>query len=132
MNSVHIIGNIVRQPELKFTQSGKSVTNFTVAVQDRYNKDNANYLPVVVWGKTAELCTEWLDKGKKVGITGRLTSRKYETQDGQKRTVIEIVADEVDFLTPKGDARPSSPPQQDQWSNLGIELNMEDTDDAPF
>lgn len=132
MNSVHLIGNITAQPELKILQSGKSVTSFTIAVPDRFNKENTYFFPVTVWGKTAELCAEWLDKGKKIGVTGRLTSRIYETQDGQKRKVIEVVANTVDFLTPKGDSKPSSPPA-DSWSNLGTELDLGDSDESiPF
>ena len=132
MNSVHIIGNLTRQPELRFTQSGKAVANMTVAVSDRFNKENTYFFDVVVWNKTAELCAEWLDKGKKVGVTGRLTTRTYETQDGQKRKVVEIVADEIDFLTPKG-SQSSPPPHQEQtddWSDIGSQIDI--GDDAPF
>ena len=132
MNSVHIIGNLTRQPELRFTQSGKAVANMTVAVSDRFNKENTYFFDVVVWNKTAELCAEWLDKGKKVGVTGRLTTRTYETQDGQKRKVVEIVADEIDFLTPKG-SQSSPPPRQEQtddWSDIGSQIDI--GDDAPF
>lgn len=133
MNSVHIIGNLTRQPELRFTPNGKAVTNMTVAVSDRFNKENTYFFDVVVWNKTAELCAEWLDKGKKVGVTGRLTTRTYEMQDGQKRKVTEIVADEIDFLTPKGSGQSSPPPRQEQaddWSDLGTVI---DTDDSvPF
>lgn len=132
MNSVHIIGNLTRQPELRFTPNGKAVTNMTVAVSDRFNKENTYFFDVVVWNKTAELCAEWLDKGKKVGVTGRLTTRTYETQDGQKRKVVEIVADEIDFLTPKG-SQSSPPPSQakaDDWSDIGSQIDV--GDDIPF
>lgn len=135
MNSVHIIGNLTRQPELRFTQNGKAVANMTVAVADKFNKDNTYFFDVVVWNKTAELCAEWLDKGKKVGVTGRLTSRTYETQDGQKRKVVEIVADDVDFLTPKGGQfAPPRPPKDDEWSEIGSEITLDDinTDEPPF
>ena len=126
MNNVCIIGNITRDLDLRVTQSGKSVTNFTVAVTNDFNREETYFFDVVVWGKTAEVCATYLHKGSKVGIAGRLTTRTWETQEGQKRKVTEIVGDKVDFLTPKGEAAPKT--QDDEWNNLGKEINLKDVE----
>ena len=101
MNTVSIIGNVSADAELAYTKSGKFVSKFTVAVADRFNKENTFWFDVVAWGKTAELCGEYLKKGNKVGITGRLTTRTYENKEGKKVKVTEIVAEDITFLTPK-------------------------------
>lgn len=136
MNSVNIIGNVTRDLELKYTPSGKAVVNFTLAVSDRFNKETTHFIDVVVWGKLAELCAEYLTKGKKAGVTGRLQTRTYENQEGKKVKVTEIVADEVEFLTPKGGSKPES---DDKWAHLakdeGVgEINLVDNsdEDVPF
>lgn len=137
MNTVSIIGNVTRDLDLKYTQSGKAVVNFTLAVSDRFNKETTHFLDVVVWGKLAELCAEYLTKGKKAGVTGRLQTRTYENQEGKKVKVTEINADEVEFLTPKGGSKPES---DDKWAHLGKEVSFDDVelthnpddDDVPF
>ena len=139
MNSVNIIGNVTRDLELKYTPSGKAVVNFTLAVSDRFNKETTHFLDVVVWGKLAELCAEYLTKGKKAGVTGRLQTRTYENQEGKKVKVTEINADEVEFLTPKGGSKPEA--DTDKWSHLakdeginldGVQLVDAEDDDIPF
>lgn len=100
-----MIGNLTRDPEMRFTPSGASVSNFGMAVNRRWtNKqgervDTADYFNIVVWGKLAELCTDYLTKGSPVAVEGRLQSRSWETEDGQKRSVVEIVAENVQFLS---------------------------------
>lgn len=125
MNSVNIIGNVTRDLELKYTPSGKAVVNFTLAVSDRFNKETTHFIDVVVWGKLAELCAEYLTKGKKAGVSGRLQTRTYENQSGAKVKVTEIVADEVEFLTPKGGSKPES---KSGWDDIGKEVNTDDID----
>jgi single-strand DNA-binding protein len=102
MNNWNGIGRLTKAPESRYTQSGKAVTSFDIAV-DREFKDAAgnrqtDFIPVVVWGKLAEICANNLDKGRLVGVTGTLQIRSYEAQDGQKRRVAEIVAEKVKFL----------------------------------
>jgi single-strand DNA-binding protein len=124
INSVNIIGNITKDLELRYTPSGgKAVVNFTLAVSDRFNKETTHFLDVVVWGKLAELCAEYLSKGKKAGVTGRLQTRTYENQEGKKVKVTEINADEVEFLTPKGGSKPES---DDKWAHLEKEVSLDD------
>lgn len=103
MNKVVLIGNLVRDPEVRATQSGISVCNFTVAVNRRFKKENGeqetDFLNVIAWRQLAELCSKYLVKGRKVAVTGSIQTRTYEAKDGSKRTAWDIVADEVEFLT---------------------------------
>lgn len=105
MNKVVLIGNLVRDPEVRATQSGISVCNFTVAVNRRFKKENGeqetDYLNVIAWRQLAELCGKYLAKGRKVAVMGSIQTRTYEAKDGSKRTAWDIVADEVEFLTPQ-------------------------------
>lgn len=97
MNKVHLIGNITRDPEVRYTQSGKAVCTFSIAVNDGYGENKkAYFFPVVVWNKAAEACGKSLHKGSKIAVTGKLTSRQYENSEGKKVTVFEIVADAFD------------------------------------
>lgn len=105
MNKVVLIGNLVRDPEVRATQSGISVCNFTVAVNRRFKKENGeqetDFLNVIAWRQLAELCGKYLVKGRKVAVTGSIQTRTYEAKDGSKRTAWDIVADEVEFLSPQ-------------------------------
>ena len=112
MNNINIIGNLGRDPESRTTQTGKKVVNFSIAVQDDYNKDTTYWFNVQAWGKTADFVEAYLTKGRKVAVSGRLTQRKYETSDGQKREAIEIVADKVyglDKPSAEGKSRTTTP-----------------------
>lgn len=105
MNKVVLIGNLVRDPEVRATQSGISVCNFTVAVNRRFKKENGeqetDFLNVIAWRQLADLCGKYLAKGRKVAVTGSIQTRTYEAKDGSKRTAWDIVADEVEFLSPQ-------------------------------
>lgn len=103
MNKVVLIGRLTKDPELKYTPgSGTAVTTLTLAVDRRYQKDSqqkeADFIPVVVWGKSAESTAQYMNKGKLMAISGRIQTRSYEAKDGGKRYVTEVVADEVQFL----------------------------------
>ncbi len=118
MNRAVIIGNLTRDPELRTTASGKSVCSFTVAVRRGFgeNKDT-DFIPVVTWEGLAENCAKFLAKGRKVGVSGRIQTRSYDSNNGERRYVTEIVADDVEFLTPKGEGgtvtRDVPPPPDD-------------------
>ena len=105
MNKVHLIGRLTRDPEVRYTQSGKAVCTFSIAINDGYGENKkAYFFPVVVWNKSAEACGNSLHKGSKVAVTGKLTSRQYDNKEGEKVTVFEIVADAfggVEFLDGK-------------------------------
>ena len=105
MNKIFEIGRLTRDPEIRYTQSGKAVCTFSIAVDDGYGENKkAYFFPVVVWSKAAEACGNSLHKGSKVAVTGKLTTRQYENNEGKKLTVFEIVADAfggVEFLDKK-------------------------------
>lgn len=111
MNHVTIIGNLTKAPDMRQTTSGKNVCSFTVAVNRRFKDAQGNavtdFFNVVAWGKLAELCGRYLDKGRKCCVMGELQNRSYETKDGTKRTITEIVAEQVEFLTLRTDAAPT-------------------------
>lgn len=102
MNKAILIGNLARDPETMTTASGITKCNFTIAVQRKFANQQgvreADFLPVVCWRQTAELCARYLAKGRKVAIEGTIQTRSYDAQDGSKRYVTEIVADSVEFL----------------------------------
>lgn len=102
MNKIIIIGRLTKDVEMRFTQAGKAVANFTVAVDRQFKnaegEKETDFIPVVVWGKLAENCSNYIGKGRLVAVSGRLQIRSYENNEGQRRYVSEIVADEVEFL----------------------------------
>ena len=102
-NKVILIGNLTKNPEVRYTPSGTPVTNFGLAVNRRYRqaddqKEEVCYIDVVVFGKQAEHCGQYLSKGNGVIVDGRLQQRRWETEDGQKRSKHEVVAQTVTFL----------------------------------
>lgn len=105
LNRIVVIGRLTRDPELRSTSNGTAVATFTVAVDRNFSNNRGeketDFIPVVVWRGLAETCGRFLSKGKLVAVEGRLQIRTYEANDGSKRTVAEIVADNVQFLSPK-------------------------------
>lgn len=93
------IGRLTKDVELRQTSSGTAVAGFTLAV-DGY-KDHTDFIPIVVWGKQAENCSQYLSKGKLAAVNGRMQVRSYEDSNGNKRVVTEVVAESVKFLSPK-------------------------------
>ena len=117
MNKAIIIGNLTRDPESRVTQSGISVCTFTVAVTRRFKRDETDFIPIVVWRGLADNCVKYLHKGSKAAISGEIQTRSYDAQDGTKRYVTEIVADDVQFLDRapgSGDMGNRIPPPDDQ------------------
>lgn len=109
MNKAFLIGRLGKDPELKTTQSGISVCTFPLAVDDPFNKDkDAQWFNIVCWRKTAEFAAKYFFKGRKVAVEGRLQTRSYDAQDGSKRYITEIVADNIEFCDskPEGGAQP--------------------------
>lgn len=116
MNKVFLIGNLTKDPEMRSTQSGVAVCNFSIAVNRRFRnpqtgQQETDFLNVIAWRQLAELCSKYLAKGRKVAVTGSIQTRQYEAKDGSKRTAWDIVADEVEFLTPQNQqsSTPSAP-----------------------
>mgnify|MGYP000890972027 CR=1 FL=1 len=107
MNKAILIGRLARDPEVRYTQSGKAVTSFTLAVDRRVRKDTdtqqtADFIPIVAWDKLAEVCGNYLAKGRRTAVEGRIQVRSYEAKDGTKRYVTEVIAENVEFLGDKG------------------------------
>ena len=104
MNKVILVGRLAQDPEVRYTQSGKAVASFTLAV-NRFGggqgQNNADFIPVVAWEKLAETCGNNLTKGQRVLVEGRLQIRSYEANDGQKRRIAEVVAQTIEFLERK-------------------------------
>ncbi len=131
LNSVFLIGNLTRDPELKFIPGGTAVTNLRLAVNERYKDSNGEmkditcFLTVVVWGKLAESCSQYLSKGSPLFAEGTLQSRSWQTQDGQKRNVLEVRAKRIQFL-----GKGQSKNQDDQGQNFDNKQNQ-DTDISP-
>lgn len=102
MNSINLIGNLARDPELKMLpNSDKAVTNFTIAVQRPFKSDIVDFFDIIVFGKIAENCATYLKKGSKAGVTGHLQIRKWQNKEGKNRYSTEVIANSVEFLTPK-------------------------------
>lgn len=104
LNKVMIIGNLGRDPEMRFTATGSPVVNFSVAVSRNYTspdgerREETEWFNVVAWNKLAEICNQYLAKGRRAYVEGRLQTRSWQGQDGQKHYRTEVVANEVQFL----------------------------------
>ena len=150
MNKVVLIGRLTKDPELRFTPgTGSAVTTLTLAV-DRYNtktgQREADFIPVVIWGKQAESAANYLSKGSQAAISGRIQTRSYDAKDGTKRYVTEVVADPfggVQFLGSKGsnasgnnfgESNEYSAPMDDPFSNVNFDEDITPVDDGdmPF
>ena len=110
MNKLILIGNLTRDPELRSTQSGVSVCSFTIAVDRRFSQGGekqTDYFRVNVWRKLGETCQKYLTKGKKVAVVGELQARTYQDKAGNTKLSLDVQADEVEFLTPKGQQEPA-------------------------
>tara|TARA_B100000315_G_scaffold12567_1_gene11892 strand:+ start:13403 stop:13822 length:420 start_codon:yes stop_codon:yes gene_type:complete len=104
VNKVFLLGNLTRDPELRYTANGAAVAGFGIAVNRKYKQDNewkeeVCFIDITVWGKQAENCSEYLHKGSSAHIEGRLNFRSWETEQGQKRSKHEVVATNVQFLS---------------------------------
>lgn len=119
LNRIILIGRLVRDPELRFTPSGKAVCQFTLAVDRQYADQNgerqADFINIVVWGKAGESCAQYLAKGRLAAVDGRLQIRTYFGQkDGEKRRATEVIAENVRFLSPKDDGSAKEGDQTEQ------------------
>jgi len=138
VNKVILVGNLGRDPELRYTQGGSAVTNFTLATNEKWrdkdgnNQERTEWHRIVVWGRSAENCAQYLQKGSSVFIEGRLQTRDWEDKDGNKRQTTEINALSVQFLGNRGGGGGSSrgPSANDPGPGDGDEGPP--ADDIPF
>lgn len=133
MNKIILIGNLTRDPESGTTQGGVNFIRFNIAVNRPFansaGERSADYFDIVAWRGLAELCGKYLSKGNKVGVNGSVQRRQYEDRDGIKRTSFDVVADEVEFLTPK--SRTSRDESATPQGGVA-DLQPVDGDDLPF
>ena len=134
MNKLTIIGNLTRDPELRTTATGLSVCSFTVAVNRRKAGQNqqpeVDYFSVSAWRERGETCAKYLSKGKKVCVIGPVSVRTYQTQNGETRAQMEVTAEEVEFLTPRGEQTEPAPANPVKDQQTGFE--QVETDELPF
>jgi len=132
LNKVMIIGNLGKEPELRYTPSGRPVTTFSVAVSRSWKSSNGEHrsetewFKIVAWGKLAEICKEYLHKGQQVYIEGRLQTRQWEDKEGQQRTTVELIANEMTML---GERRDKAPAEESTAEYTPPDL---DEDEFPF
>ncbi|MFZ7133489.1 MAG: single-stranded DNA-binding protein [Eubacteriales bacterium] len=140
MNKVTLIGRLTRDPELKYTPQGTAVANFTIAVNRRFKsksgESEADFIPVVVWGNTGENTAKYMHKGSQIAIFGRMQVRNYQANDGSKRYVTEVIAEEVTFLGSSNN-KENNTRRDDKIQDYGVPLDdfhpmEDDDDDLPF
>lgn len=132
LNKVILIGRLTRDPELRFTPTtGKAVAKFGLAVDRGGKNSGADFINITVWDKQAEVCAQYLKKGRLVAIVGRLHINAYE-KDGQKRTYTEVVADQVRFLEPANREGSSQGEKPHDYDEVAKEVNLDDDEDLPF
>lgn len=124
MNSIILIGRLTKDPELRYTQAGKAVCSFTLAVDRPYSGENkeADFINIVVWNKVGENCAQYLKKGRKAAVQGRLQIRSYEDDNGKKKYITEVVANSVEFLEFGN---------KQQNEDFGIDVDFDESD-VPF
>jgi len=141
VNKVILVGNLGRDPELRYTQSGQAVANFSLATTDRFSnkegerQERTEWHRIVTWGKTAENCAQYLAKGRSVYVEGRLQTNEWEDKEGQKRRTTEVVAQTVQFLGGRGQgggATSGAPPSESGGHSGPGESSPPQADDIPF
>ena len=126
MNQVVLIGRLCADPELRYTNNGTAVANFTLAVDRRFSKEKqADFINIVVWKAQAENCAKYIAKGSQVAVEGRIQTRKYQDRDGNNRTAFEVVANSVQFLS-----RMRQPGED--VDQVAADMCQIDEDDCPF
>jgi len=138
VNKVILVGRLGRDPEIRYTQGGQPVANFTMATNERWKskegeqQERTEWHRIVVWGKLAELCSEYLSKGRQVYLEGRLQTRDWEDKEGNKRQTTEIVATTVQFLGSRGDGGGDSDASYGGPRDAGASGSATGEDDIPF
>ena len=139
MNLVTLVGRLARDMELRSTNTGKAVGNFSVAVDRRFKKDGqptADFFNVVAWGKQAELIDQYLSKGDRIALSGRLQTREYQAKDGSNRYITEVVLESFDFINNKKEEQGQQvykKVKNDTMLDLDDDFTlMVDDDDIPF
>ena len=130
MNQLNIIGGLTRDPESRTTQSGKQVCTFTVGVNRRNDREKSDFFRVNAWGELGNNCARYLSKGKRVRVTGSVSLSTYTAQDGTTRATLEVLAQDVEFLSPASQGQQNAPqaPKTDAQSGF-VQV---DEEELPF
>lgn len=136
INNVVLVGRLTKDPELRYTPSNKAVATFTLAVNRNFKNANgereANFINCLIWGKSAENLSNWMKKGNLIGITGRIQTRHYENDQGQRVYVTEVVADSFQSLEKRDNTANNSSLESSMPSHLaGNAMDIQDSD-LPF
>lgn len=135
INRVVLIGRLVKDPELRYTPSGVATCSFTIAVNRQFSNSQgekeADFIQIVAWRQLAELCANYLKKGSQAGLEGRLQTRSYDNKEGKRVFVVEVVADNVQFLDGNKSENKQSNKSQDPFANDSRTIDVSD-DDFPF
>ena len=137
MNHITLIGNLTKDPETRTTPNGNTVCSFTVAVnRKKVSEPQTDFFRVNAWGKLGELCARFLGKGRKVAVVGELQARTYDNKDGKTMLSLDVVADEVEFLTPAENTE-TKPAKKSKENSDGYNKTVEDeltaySGDLPF
>jgi single-strand DNA-binding protein len=136
VNHITLIGRLTRDPELRYTPNGVAVTNFDLAVDrpttNRDGEREVDFIRIITWQKVAENCANYLAKGRLVAVEGRLQIRSYEDQQGQKRRVAEVVANQVQFLERAKDGQEAAGDRGGSHGGARDDLDGLNLDDLPF
>ena len=132
MNKIVIIGNLTGAPELRVTQSGVSVCQFTVAVNGKRKDDGATFFRVTAWRALGETCHKYLDKGRKVMVCGAVSASAYTGRDGKPRASLEVTAEDVEFLSSMGHDAQSEQAETAQQHDTEGGFTAVETEDLPF
>ncbi len=142
VNKVILVGRLGRDPEIRYTTNGTAVANFTLATNEVYTnksgdkEERTEWHRIVAWSRLAEICGEYLSKGKMVYIEGSLRTRSWEDREGRKRYTTEVIAQNMQILSPAGEPTPASEPSVEAASkeleDFDIEDESFDTEDIPF
>lgn len=119
MNVCVLVGRLTKDPELKTTQSGKSVVTFSLAV-DGFKKGETDFIDCVAWNATAENLAKFKKKGEQIAITGRITTRSYEDRNGNKRKAVEVTCNTIDFVGGKSNGETTKSPYNAPQSNISV------------
>jgi len=136
MNKITLIGNLTRDPELRSTASGVTVCSFTIAVNRRFAQQGGerqtDFFRINAWRQLGETCARYLAKGRKVAVIGELQARTYQGTDGTTRMSLDVSADEVEFLSPRGDESGTGMPRQNAMPQDLAGFTDIQSDDIPF
>lgn len=118
-NRIILVGNLTRDPEIRYTQSGKAVTKFSLAVNNPRNKEETTFVDIVAWDRLGETCNTYLKKGQTTLVEGRLVIRSYDDKDGNKRKATEVVIDNMQMLGSRRDGAPAGNTGEEEFASVG-------------